>query len=150
MINAAGERIEAEVVGFSAKACTRCRLVISVAGAGCSAWPTGSVSEAVVGDELLGSNYYRRQRQTAGRRVHSCTQTALAIERRLYQPLARATDPRKPLDVGIRAINCAAQRRARTARPVCRLRRRQVRAARMMTRYTDADVVVVGLIGERP
>lgn len=149
VINAAGERIEAEVVGFAGES-----LYLMPTGdirglePDARVVPTGRVSEAVVGDELLG-----RIIDGSGKPLDS--KGPLHATRRwplnggYINPLARAPI-REPLDVGIRAINALLS--------VGRGQRLGLFAGSgvgksvllgMMTRYTDADVVVVGLIGER-
>ncbi|MGB5255076.1 MAG: flagellar protein export ATPase FliI [Sedimenticolaceae bacterium] len=149
VINAAGERVEAEVVGFAGES-----LYLMSTGdirglePDARVVPTGRVSEAAVGEELLGRIIDGSGRPLDGKGlVH-------ADERRplnggYINPLARAPI-REPLDVGIRAINSLLS--------VGRGQRLGLFAGSgvgksvllgMMTRYTDADVVVVGLIGER-
>jgi len=149
VINAAGERIEAEVVGFAGES-----LYLMPTGdirglePDARVVPTGRVSEAVVGDELLG-----RIIDGSGKPLDS--KGPLHATKRwplnggYINPLARAPI-REPLDVGIRAINALLS--------VGRGQRLGLFAGSgvgksvllgMMTRYTDADVVVVGLIGER-
>ncbi len=149
VINAAGERVEAEVVGFAGES-----LYLMSTGdirglePDARVVPTGRVSEAAVGEELLG-----RIIDGSGRPLDS-KGLVHADERRplnggYINPLARAPI-REPLDVGIRAINSLLS--------VGRGQRLGLFAGSgvgksvllgMMTRYTDADVVVVGLIGER-
>jgi flagellum-specific ATP synthase len=149
VINAAGERIEAEVVGFAGES-----LYLMPTGdlrglePDARVVPTGRVSEAAVGDELLGRIIDGSGRPLDGKGL-------LHADRRwplnggYINPLARAPI-REPLDVGIRAINALLS--------VGRGQRLGLFAGSgvgksvllgMMTRYTDADVVVVGLIGER-
>ncbi len=149
VINAAGDRIEAEVVGFAGES-----LYLMPTGdirglePDARVVPTGRISEAAVGDELLG-------RIIDGSGVPLDSKGILHTGRRwplnggYTNPLARAPI-REPLDVGIRAINALLS--------VGRGQRLGLFAGSgvgksvllgMMTRYTDADVVVVGLIGER-
>jgi flagellum-specific ATP synthase len=149
VINAAGERVEAEVVGFAGES-----LYLMSTGdirglePDARVVPTGRVSEAAVGEELLGRIIDGSGRPLDGKGLLH------ADERRplnggYINPLARAPI-REPLDVGIRAINSLLS--------VGRGQRLGLFAGSgvgksvllgMMTRYTDADVVVVGLIGER-
>jgi flagellum-specific ATP synthase len=149
VINAAGERIEAEVVGFSGES-----LYLMPTGdirglePDARVVPTGRVSEAAVGDELLG-----RIIDGSGKPLDEKgllhTSRRWPLNGGYINPLARAPI-REPLDVGIRAINSLIS--------VGRGQRLGLFAGSgvgksvllgMMTRYTDADVVVVGLIGER-
>jgi flagellum-specific ATP synthase len=149
VINSDGAEIEAEVVGFSGES-----LYLMPTGnirgleQDARVVPTGRVGEALVGDGLLG-----RVIDGAGRPlddkgpIHSQERRPLTGES--INPLGR--DPiREPLDVGVRAINALLS--------VGRGQRLGLFAGSgvgksvllgMMTKYTNADVVVVGLIGER-
>ena len=149
VVNAAGQSIEAEVVGFAGES-----LYLMPTGnirglePDARVVPTGRVSEAVVGDELLGRIIDGSGRPLDGKGLlHATTRWPLNGE--YINPLARAPI-REPLDVGIRAINALLS--------VGRGQRLGLFAGSgvgksvllgMMTRYTNADVVVVGLIGER-
>ncbi|TVO79027.1 flagellar protein export ATPase FliI [Sedimenticola selenatireducens] len=149
VISSTGERIESEVVGFAGES-----LYLMPTGdirgleQDARVVPTGRVCEAIVGDHLLGRVLDGAGRPLDGKgRLH-------AIERRpltgkVFNPLTR-TPIRKPLDVGVRAINALLT--------VGRGQRLGLFAGSgvgksvllgMMTRYTDADITVVGLIGER-
>ncbi len=149
VINAAGERIEAEVVGFSGES-----LYLMPTGdirglePDARVVPAGRISEARVGNELLG-----RVIDGSGRPLDGKAMPHLArrwpLDGGYINPLSRAPI-REPLDVGIRAINALLS--------VGRGQRLGLFAGSgvgksvllgMMTRFTDADVVVVGLIGER-
>ncbi len=149
VVSAGDERIEAEVVGF--------------AGDSLYLMPTGSLHgltpnarviprqaalEAAVGERLLGRVIDGAGAPLDGRgRLE--TETCVPLQGRPINPLTR--DPiREPLDVGIRAINALLS--------VGQGQRMGLFAGSgvgksvllgMMTRYTSADVVVVGLIGER-
>jgi flagellum-specific ATP synthase len=110
--------------------------------------PTGRVCEAVVGDHLLGRVIDGSGRPLDGKGpIHVIERRSLTGQS--YNPLAR-TPIRKPLDVGVRAINSLLS--------VGRGQRLGLFAGSgvgksvllgMMTRYTNADITVVGLIGER-
>lgn len=149
VISSSGERIESEVVGFAGES-----LYLMPTGdirgleQDARVVPTGRVCEAVVGDHLLGRVLDGAGRPLDGKgRLH-------AVERRpltgkVFNPLTR-TPIRKPLDVGVRAINALLS--------VGRGQRLGLFAGSgvgksvllgMMTKYTDADITVVGLIGER-
>ncbi|MCW8943500.1 MAG: flagellar protein export ATPase FliI [Sedimenticola sp.] len=149
VISSNGERIESEVVGFAGES-----LYLMPTGdirgleQDARVVPTGRVCEAIVGDHLLGRVLDGAGRPLDGKgRLH-------AVERRpltgkVFNPLSR-TPIRKPLDVGVRAINALLT--------VGRGQRLGLFAGSgvgksvllgMMTRYTDADITVVGLIGER-
>jgi len=149
VINAGGERIEAEVVGFAGDS-----IYLMPTGdirglqPDARVVPTGRVSEAAVGEALLGRVIDGSGQPLDGKgRLH--TRLRWPLDGESINPLTR--DPiRQPLDVGIRAINSLLS--------VGRGQRLGLFAGSgvgksvllgMMTRYTNADVVVVGLIGER-
>lgn len=149
VINADGRRIEAEVVGFAGES-----IYLMPTGdirglePDARVAPSGRVSEALVGEGLLGRVIDGSGQALDGKGpIPSRGRWPLSGES--INPLAR--DPiRRPLDVGIRAINALMS--------VGRGQRLGLFAGSgvgksvllgMMTRYTDADIVVVGLIGER-
>ena len=141
--------IEAEVVGFSGD-----KTFLMPTGALQGLVPNARVvplqggSAAPVGEELLG-----RVLDGAGRPLDGqgplLTKKSYALEGRYINPLERHPIDH-PLDVGVGAINALFT--------VGRGQRMGLFAGSgvgksvllgMMTRYTEADVVVVGLIGER-
>jgi flagellum-specific ATP synthase len=149
VVSSNGTHIEAEVVGFGEE-----NLYLMPTGdiqgleQGARVIPTGRVCEAVVGEHLLG-----RVIDGAGKPLDGLGPIHNAERRPLtgasFNPLAR-TPIREPLDVGVRAINALLS--------VGRGQRLGLFAGSgvgksvllgMMTRYTNADVTVVGLIGER-
>jgi flagellum-specific ATP synthase len=144
-----GRAIEAEVVGFAGE-----RLFLMPTGSihglepDCRVIPTGKTYAARVGQALLG-----RIIDGAGfpldRKGPLRTEREWPLNGASINPLARRPI-RTPLDVGVRAINGMIT--------VGRGQRLGLFAGSgvgksvllgMMTRYTDADVIVVGLIGER-
>jgi flagellum-specific ATP synthase len=149
VISSTGERIESEVVGFAGES-----LYLMPTGdirgleQDARVVPTGRVCEAIVGDHLLGRVLDGAGRPLDGKgRLHSIERRPLTGK--VFNPLTR-TPIRKPLDVGVRAINALLT--------VGRGQRLGLFAGSgvgksvlmgMMTRYTDADITVVGLIGER-
>ena len=149
VINSRDECFEAEVVGFAGES-----LYLMPTGEirgleqDARVVPTGRVGAAIVGDELLGRVIDGAGRPLDGKgAIHSDQRRTLSGE--ACNPLARMPI-REPLDVGIRAINALLS--------VGRGQRLGLFAGSgvgksvllgMMTRYTNADVVVVGLIGER-
>ncbi len=150
LIDAAdGRTIEAEVVGFGGD-----KLYLmptdDIRGLmpGARVTPTRSVSEVPVGDALLG-----RVLDGAGRPLDSLGEIKcderVPLMGKLLNPLQRRAI-REPLDVGVRSINAL----------LCVGRGQRVGLFAgsgvgksvllgMMTRYTEADVTIVGLIGER-
>jgi flagellum-specific ATP synthase len=149
VINSSGARIEAEVVGFAGES-----IYLMPTGdirglePDARVAPTGRVSEARVGEALLG-RIIDGSGQPLDARGALPVQERWPLDGESINPLSR--DPiRQPLDVGIRAINALMS--------VGRGQRLGLFAGSgvgksvllgMMTRYTNADVVVVGLIGER-
>ena len=144
-----GEPVEAEVVGFSGE-----KIYLMPTGdvrgltPNARVIPTRHVSVAEVGAALLG-----RVVDGAGRPLDGKgpirTSDSVPLTGRAINPLARRPI-REPLDVGVRAINALLT--------VGRGQRMGLFAGSgvgksvllgMMTRFTTADVIVVGLIGER-
>lgn len=147
--NSDGESIEAEVVGFAGE-----KLYLMptgpIRGIGPNARviPTGRSYEAAVGDGLLGRVIDGAGVPLDGKGPIETT-TRIPLSGRPINPMARRPI-REPLDVGVRAIN--------TLLTVGRGQRMGLFAGSgvgksvllgMMTRFTTADVIVVGLIGER-
>jgi len=149
VITSSGNEIEAEVVGFAADS-----LYLMPTGdirgleQDARVVPTGRVGEALVGDGLLGRVIDGAGRPLDGKGpIRSDERRPLNGE--AINPLSRSPI-REPLDVGVRAINAMLS--------VGRGQRLGLFAGSgvgksvllgMMTKYTNADVVVVGLIGER-
>jgi flagellum-specific ATP synthase len=141
--------IEAEVVGFSGE-----RLYLMPTGdikglvPDARVVPGRGMYKARVGDELLGRVIDAAGKPLDGKGPIQCSDS-LPLAGRPGNPLARWTI-NEPLDVGVVAINALLT--------VGRGQRLGLFAGSgvgksvllgMMTRYTDADVIVVGLIGER-
>jgi flagellum-specific ATP synthase len=149
IISSSGSRIEAEVVGFSGES-----LYLMPTGdirgleQDARVVPTGRVCEALVGEELLGRVIDGAGCPLDGKGpIH--TDARRPLTGKTFNPLTR-TPISEPLDVGVRAINALLS--------VGRGQRLGLFAGSgvgksvllgMMTRYTNADVTVVGLIGER-
>lgn len=147
--NPDGTQIEAEVVGFSddklyLMPTSDVRGVVPNA----RVIPTDSVYEAPVGFELLGRVLDGTGRPIDGKGPLK-TQEKIPLSGRSVNPMDKAPIE-QPLDVGVRAINGMLS--------VGRGQRMGLFAGSgvgksvllgMMTRFTGADVVVVGLIGER-
>ncbi len=149
VVPAHGEVIEAEVVGF-ADDITYLMPSCSVLGLtpGARVIPTGAMCDAPVGPGLLGRVVDGRGRPLDGKgEIEYAARVPLAGKP--VNPLSRQPIKR-PLDVGIRAINSLIT--------VGKGQRVGLFAGSgvgksvllgMMTRFTEAEVVVVGLIGER-
>lgn len=149
IVNPDRSSIEAEVVGFAGE-----HLYLMPTGdihglaPNARVIPTHEVCSAPVGHALLG-----RVLDGAGRALDDKgplhASARMPLTGRPINPLSRAPI-REPLDVGVRAINALLT--------VGRGQRMGLFAGSgvgksvllsMMTRYTNADVVVVGLVGER-
>jgi flagellum-specific ATP synthase len=146
---AQGKQIEAEVVGFSGD-----KLFLMPTGdirglmPGARVIPTRSEASVAVGDELLGRVLDGAGRPLDGGGDLRCTDR-VSLTGEPLNPLMRRPI-RDPLDVGVRSINAllcvgGGQRIGLFAGSGVG---KSVLLG-MMTRYTKADVTVVGLIGER-
>lgn len=144
-----GKRIESEVVGFSGE-----RLFLMPIGEMRGVVPNARVipvagsPDVIVGDELLGRVLDGRGQPLDGGKP-LCSDERVPLFGRPINPLQRQPI-RKQLDVGVRSINALLS--------IGRGQRMGLFAGSgigksmllgMMTRNTDADVVVVGLVGER-
>jgi flagellum-specific ATP synthase len=144
-----GSPVEAEVVGFSGE-----KIYLMPTGdirgltPNARVIPTRHVSVAEVGEALLGRVVDGAGRPLDGKGPIRTTDS-VPLTGRAINPLARRPI-REPLDVGVRAINALLT--------VGRGQRMGLFAGSgvgksvllgMMTRFTNADVIVVGLIGER-
>jgi flagellum-specific ATP synthase len=144
-----GERIESEVVGFAGD-----RLYLMPAGDAHGLGPNARViprqraGTVQVGTQLLGRIIDGRAQPLDGLGPLGCTDT-VRLTGQPINPLARQPIS-EPLDVGIRAIN--------SLLTIGRGQRVGLFAGSgvgksmllgMMARYTSAQVIVVGLIGER-
>ncbi len=149
VVTSSGQRVETEVVGFAGE-----KLYLmptsDIRGLVPNARviPTSQSSAVKVGPELLGRVIDGRGRPLDGKGPLQ-TRQLMPLEGREINPLSR-TPIREPLDVGIRAIN--------TLTSIGRGQRMGLFSGSgvgksvllgMMTKYTEADIVVVGLIGER-
>ncbi|MFA5627382.1 MAG: flagellar protein export ATPase FliI [Thiohalomonadaceae bacterium] len=144
-----GEPIEAEVVGFAGE---KLYLMptgpVHGIGPGARVIPTGRSYEAAVGDALLGRVIDGAGMPLDGKGPIETT-ARIPLAGRTINPMSRRLI-REPLDVGVRAINALLT--------VGRGQRMGLFAGSgvgksvllgMMTRFTTAEVIVVGLIGER-
>lgn len=144
-----GNRVEAEVVGFSGDSLFLMP-VGDIHGLSPNARviPTHRGCEALVGTNLLGRVLDATGSPLDGKGSLHCDKR-VALTGRPINPLTRQSI-HEPLDVGVRAINALLT--------IGRGQRIGLFAGSgvgksvllgMMTRYTDADVTIVGLIGER-
>ena len=147
--NQTGESIEAEVVGFNGD-----RLYLMPTGSiqgiqpNARVIPSNKIYEVAVGERLLGRVLDGTGRPLDSKGLINTTET-VSLNGKSINPLERAPIS-EPLDVGVRSIN--------SLLTVGRGQRLGLFAGSgvgksvllgMMTRYTTADVIVVGLIGER-
>jgi len=143
------EPVEAEVVGFAGdKLYLMPTGAVRGVGPDSRVVPTGRIYDAPVGDELLGRVLDGAGDPLDGKGPLN-TRQRFPLSGRFVNPMARHPID-EPLDVGVRAIN--------TLLTVGRGQRMGLFAGSgvgksvllgMMTKFTTADVVVVGLIGER-
>ncbi len=146
-----GAAVETEVVGFASD-----HLLLMPIGdvrglaPGSSVIPSGRTGQVGVGDALLGRVLNGMGHPLDGGEVPATNErVAVSLTSQSINPLSRQPI-RQALDVGVRSINALLT--------VGRGQRMGLFAGSgvgksvllgMMTRYTDADVIVVGLIGER-
>ncbi len=146
-----GAAVETEVVGFASD-----RLLLMPIGdvrglaPGSSVVPSGRTGQVGVGEALLGRVLDGMGRPLDGGEPPVASErVAVSLSSQPINPLSRQPI-RQPLDVGVRSINALLT--------VGRGQRMGLFSGSgvgksvllgMMTKYTDADVIVVGLIGER-
>ena len=149
VIKSSKEKVEAEVVGFTDdKSYLMCIGQTQGIAPGMSILPTGKVAEVGVSQHLLGRVLNGAGLPIDGLGSIYC-ETYLPLVSKPLNPLQRQPVS-TPLDVGVRAINGLLT--------IGRGQRMGLFAGSgvgksvllsMMTKFTDADVIVVGLIGER-
>src|ERR1700757_5229484 len=147
--NEAGRLVSAEAVGFDAG-----RVLLMAEGhgdglaPGARVMPAGRAVEVAVGPQLLGRVIDGGGQPLDGKGPLRCTDRA-ALFGRTVNPMQRAL-VNEPLDVGVRSINAlfSVGRGSRLGLFAGSGVGKSVLLG-MMARYTSADVVVVGLIGER-
>ncbi|MFT5218331.1 MAG: flagellum-specific ATP synthase [Planctomycetota bacterium] len=149
VVTADNQRVETEVVGFANNS-LYLMPTSEVRGLTPNARviPTQQGSDVLVGPELLGRVIDGRGRTLDGKGPLRARRK-MPLQGTEINPLSR-TPIRNVLDVGVRAINALT--------PIGRGQRMGLFAGSgvgksvllgMMTKYTEADIVVVGLIGER-
>lgn len=144
-----GGWLETEVVGFAGE-----RTLLMPTGELRGVMPNARVvpspggGELLVGDQLQGRIIDASGRALDGRGPLNCTETR-AIQSTPINPLSR-NPIREPLDVGVKAINgmLTVGRGQRIGLFAGSGVGKSVLLG-MMTKFTNADVIVVGLIGER-
>ena len=144
-----GEQVEAEVVGFADN-----RLFLMPTGnlsgvmPHARVIPTSNVSRVAAGDALLGRVIDGAGNPLDGRGPLHC-EDKVRLEARCINPLARQPIC-DPLDVGVRSINALFTiGRGQRLGLFSGSGIGKSSLLSMMTRFTKADVIVVGLIGER-
>jgi flagellum-specific ATP synthase len=144
-----GEQVEAEVVGFADN-----RLFLMPTGnlsgvmPHARVIPTSNVSRVAAGDALLGRVIDGAGNPLDGRGPLHC-ENKVRLEARCINPLARQPIC-DPLDVGVRSINALFTiGRGQRLGLFSGSGIGKSSLLSMMTRFTKADVIVVGLIGER-
>ncbi len=150
LIECSGDhQIEAEVVGFSGdKLFLMPTAPVSGIMPHARVIPTQHACQVAVGDGLLGRVIDGAGNPLDGRGPLHCD-TRVELEARQINPLSRQPI-HEPLDVGVRSINAlfTAGRGQRLGLfSGSGIGKSSLLA--MMTRFTNADVIVVGLIGER-
>jgi flagellum-specific ATP synthase len=146
---AAGRPLPAEVVGFD-----KGRVLLMAEGQadgltpGARVIPAGRVLEIAVGPQLLGRVIDRSGAPIDGKGPLGCSER-MPLFGRPMNPMRRVL-VEEPLDVGVRSINAlfSVGRGARLGLFAGSGVGKSVLLG-MMARYTGADVVVIGLIGER-
>lgn len=149
VMSASGQTFETEVVGFADE-----KLFLMPTERVTGIMPNARVTPLVggarlpVGDGLLGRVVDALGRPLDGRGELRCRGTT-ALDGEMINPLARKP-VREPLDVGVRSLNAllTAGRGQRLGLFAGSGVGKSSLLA-MMTRYSAADVIVVGLIGER-
>ena len=144
-----GEPVEAEVVGFSGDRIYLMPIdTVEGLAPGARVSPMAGGGDVEVGFELLGRVINGVGKPLDGKGPLGCN-AAVSLQGRNINPLSRQPI-NQPLDVGIRAINSLLS--------VGRGQRLGLFAGSgvgksvllgMMTRFTEAEIIIVGLIGER-
>ncbi len=144
-----GHRIEAEVVGFNDQTLYLMPFTEPLGiGPGASVRVVSHSASVCLGNELLGRVIDGRGVPLDGKPAPRCD-TRLALQGRPINPMERGPITRV-LDVGVKAINgmltlgCGQRVGLVAGSGVGKSM-----LLGMMTRFTEADVVVIGLIGER-
>ncbi len=149
---------EAEVVGFSGdKLFLMPTTEVSGLLPGARVYPLESapIADPMAGAKRLpvGWDLLGRVVDASGRPLDGLgplgAQGRCAAHRAGHQPAGPRADPQGARHRRARDQRDADRRPRPAHRPVRRLRRRQIVLLGMMARYTSADVIVVGLIGER-
>lgn len=144
-----GTRVESEVVGFAGeKLYLMPKRELHGLVPNARVIPVGKAGEVRVGPELLGRVIDSEGQPLDGKGALRAREP-VPLGRRTINPLSRQP-VREPLDVGVRSINAllTAGRGQRLGLFAGSGVGKSVLLG-MMTRFTTADVIVVGLIGER-
>jgi flagellum-specific ATP synthase len=146
---AGGQRIEAEVVGFQGPALFLMPFNEPVGiGPGAAVRVVGHSARARVGPALLGRVIDARGQPLDGKPAPVCHDVR-SLQGESLNPMERSPI-REVLDVGVRAINgILTVGRGQRLGLIAGSGVGKSVLLGMMTRYTEADVVVIGLVGER-
>jgi flagellum-specific ATP synthase len=144
-----GHRVEAEVVGFNDDTLYLLPFTEPQGiGPGAKVSVISHTSQVALGPELLGRVLDGRGQPLDGRPAPVCTDI-LSLQGRPINPMERGPI-REILDVGVKAINgMLTIGRGQRLGLVAGSGVGKSVLLGMMTRFTEADVVVIGLIGER-
>ena len=149
VVGQAGHRIEAEVVGFADKTIYLMPFSEPVGiGPGASVRVLSESGHALLGEELLGRVIDAQGEPLDGKPKPACT-TKLGLLGLPLNPMERGPI-NKVLDVGVKAINgLLTLGRGQRVGLVAGSGVGKSVLLGMLTRFTKADIVVIGLIGER-
>ena len=149
VVGQAGHRIEAEVVGFADKTIYLMPFSEPVGiGPGASVRVLSESGHALLGDALLGRVIDAQGEPLDGKPKPECT-TKLGLLGLPINPMERGAIDRV-LDVGVKAINgLLTLGRGQRVGLVAGSGVGKSVLLGMLTRFTKADIVVIGLIGER-
>ena len=149
VVGLSGQRIEAEVVGFADKTIYLMPFSEPTGiGPGATVRVLSDSGHALLGEELLGRVIDAQGEALDGRPKPACT-TKLGLLGLPINPMERGPIDRV-LDVGVKAINgLLTLGRGQRVGLIAGSGVGKSVLLGMLTRFTKADVVVIGLIGER-
>jgi flagellum-specific ATP synthase len=144
-----GQMVDAEVVGFQGSSLLLMPFTEPQGiGPGSRVRVTGQTAHAALGQALLGRVIDARGRPLDGRPPPQCSHSGV-LQGDSLNPMERGPI-REVLDVGVRAINgMLTMGRGQRIGLVAGSGVGKSVLLGMMTRYTEAEIVVIGLVGER-